>query len=207
MSMRALVAATALLAGVSASNPASASVTTYNDYGAWAAAVGGTIVQEDFTGAGLTAPGLTVTTDNGQITHTSVTFTDAWRDQVVPGGATTTWSFSSPIFAFGGFWDLQSVSVGGPGTGIDLYLNGTTNVASIDNSLAGTFFGFVSDTPFTSVQERAGQIVASAETYEVSPIVFAGAVPEPSTWAMLILGFAGIGFMAYRRRYHAMQAV
>ena len=25
-------------------------------------------------------------------------------------------------------------------------------------------------------------------------------VPEPSTWAMMILGFAGIGFMAYRRR-------
>jgi hypothetical protein len=25
------------------------------------------------------------------------------------------------------------------------------------------------------------------------------AVPEPSTWAMLILGFAGVGFMAYRR--------
>ena len=28
----------------------------------------------------------------------------------------------------------------------------------------------------------------------------AGSVPEPSTWAMLILGFAGIGFMAYRRK-------
>jgi hypothetical protein len=27
-----------------------------------------------------------------------------------------------------------------------------------------------------------------------------GAVPEPSTWAMMILGFAGIGFMAYRRK-------
>jgi uncharacterized protein (TIGR03118 family) len=25
-------------------------------------------------------------------------------------------------------------------------------------------------------------------------------VPEPSTWAMLLIGFAGIGFMAYRRR-------
>jgi hypothetical protein len=25
-------------------------------------------------------------------------------------------------------------------------------------------------------------------------------VPEPSTWAMMILGFAGIGFMAYRRK-------
>jgi hypothetical protein len=26
------------------------------------------------------------------------------------------------------------------------------------------------------------------------------AVPEPSTWAMLILGFAGVGFMAHRRK-------
>src|SRR5450755_237600 len=26
------------------------------------------------------------------------------------------------------------------------------------------------------------------------------AVPEPSTWAMLILGFAGVGFMAYGRK-------
>ena len=26
------------------------------------------------------------------------------------------------------------------------------------------------------------------------------AVPEPSTWAMMILGFAGVGYMAYRRR-------
>ena len=25
------------------------------------------------------------------------------------------------------------------------------------------------------------------------------AVPEPSTWAMMILGFAGVGFIAYRR--------
>jgi len=26
------------------------------------------------------------------------------------------------------------------------------------------------------------------------------AVPEPSTWAMMILGFYGLGFMAYRRK-------
>jgi hypothetical protein len=30
--------------------------------------------------------------------------------------------------------------------------------------------------------------------------VTTSAVPEPSTWAMMILGFAGIGFIAYRRR-------
>jgi hypothetical protein len=32
-------------------------------------------------------------------------------------------------------------------------------------------------------------------TFALSP-----AVPEPSTWAMMLLGFAGIGFMAYRRK-------
>jgi PEP-CTERM motif len=31
-------------------------------------------------------------------------------------------------------------------------------------------------------------------------ITFAGAVPEPATWAMMILGFVGVGFMAYRRK-------
>ena len=30
-----------------------------------------------------------------------------------------------------------------------------------------------------------------------------GAVPEPSTWAMMILGFFGVGFMAYRRKGQA----
>jgi hypothetical protein len=28
----------------------------------------------------------------------------------------------------------------------------------------------------------------------------ASAVPEPSTWAMILLGFFGVGFMAYRRK-------
>ena len=32
-----------------------------------------------------------------------------------------------------------------------------------------------------------------------SPVA-APPVPEPSTWAMMILGFAGVGFMAYRRK-------
>lgn len=33
-----------------------------------------------------------------------------------------------------------------------------------------------------------------------APVLAAPAVPEPSTWAMMILGFLGVGFMAYRRR-------
>jgi hypothetical protein len=30
------------------------------------------------------------------------------------------------------------------------------------------------------------------------------AVPEPSTWAMILLGFAGVGFMAYRRKQNGL---
>jgi len=29
------------------------------------------------------------------------------------------------------------------------------------------------------------------------------AVPEPSTWAMMILGFAAVGFVAYRQKSRA----
>jgi hypothetical protein len=38
---------------------------------------------------------------------------------------------------------------------------------------------------------------ADAGTWEVSAVA---PVPETSTWAMLLLGLAGIGFMAYRRK-------
>jgi len=35
---------------------------------------------------------------------------------------------------------------------------------------------------------------------DFGPGVFTAAVPEPSTWAMMLLGFGGIGFVAYRRK-------
>jgi len=44
---------------------------------------------------------------------------------------------------------------------------------------------------------------------EVFLVIDAGtvaAVPEPSTWAMMILGFAGIGFTAYRRKSKPLMA-
>lgn len=36
-------------------------------------------------------------------------------------------------------------------------------------------------------------------SFTIGP-AFVASVPEPSTWAMMILGFAGIGAMTYRRR-------
>jgi hypothetical protein len=40
----------------------------------------------------------------------------------------------------------------------------------------------------------------------VSEQVDVGAVPEPSTWAMMMLGFCGVGFMAYRRKQQSQAA-
>jgi hypothetical protein len=54
----------------------------------------------------------------------------------------------------------------------------------------GSFDFTVNDVSLTAGHNIAvsGQIISQI-----------AAVPEPSTWAMMILGFAGVGFMAYRR--------
>ncbi len=36
--------------------------------------------------------------------------------------------------------------------------------------------------------------------------IVAGAVPEPSTWAMALLGFAGLGYAGYRKAGQAASA-
>jgi PEP-CTERM motif len=47
----------------------------------------------------------------------------------------------------------------------------------------------------------SGTIEFGWETaYTYTPPDLTSPVPEPSTWAMLLIGFAGLGFMAYRRK-------
>jgi predicted membrane-bound dolichyl-phosphate-mannose-protein mannosyltransferase len=45
---------------------------------------------------------------------------------------------------------------------------------------------------------NGSQETGASNTFQILGTV--SAVPEPSTWAMMILGFAGLGFMAYRRK-------
>lgn len=42
------------------------------------------------------------------------------------------------------------------------------------------------------------------ETTPNTAVDATAAVPEPASWAMLILGFAGVGFMAYGRKRHRL---
>ena len=59
---------------------------------------------------------------------------------------------------------------------------GTPNISIVGNTLEIDFHGLTF--------QRREQLVLD----------IGSAVPEPSTWAMMLLGFAGIGFMAYRRK-------
>jgi len=46
--------------------------------------------------------------------------------------------------------------------------------------------------------------VGGTEHFDESGTLNISAVPEPSTWAMMILGFCGLGFMAYRRKQNGV---
>jgi PEP-CTERM motif len=63
------------------------------------------------------------------------------------------------------------------------------------------------DTPYTytaqSGDEHVGGFSFGGDSFELVPetvTLAVAAVPEPSTWAMMLLGLAGVGFMAYRRK-------
>jgi hypothetical protein len=56
---------------------------------------------------------------------------------------------------------------------------------------------------FTGLSFDKVVLSSSTNSFEFDNVYAAsrvGGVPEPSTWAMMVLGFAGIGFMAYRRK-------
>jgi PEP-CTERM motif len=66
------------------------------------------------------------------------------------------------------------------------------NFQAVANNDVLTFGGTTPQT-LNAAEDPAGDFNVGVDAVRVS------AVPEPSTWAMMILGFAGIGLMAYRR--------
>jgi hypothetical protein len=60
-------------------------------------------------------------------------------------------------------------------------------------------------TPTFTYSNGVTTVVTSTADYtgthdNLSFTLIGSAIPEPSTWAMLLLGFAGLGFLAYRKR-------
>ena len=93
-------------------------------------------------------------------------------------GLTTTLTLNSAVFTetannLGGF-------------NLDVKGTGTATLTGFDP----TFGNF----DLTTQSASGGGTFTFSSTTVVAP------VPEPSTWAMMILGFVGVGFMAYRRK-------
>jgi hypothetical protein len=83
----------------------------------------------------------------------------------------------------------------------------TTSASSVfDQGSSAIFFGNPSAAGACAISGSSGTVGACAQgvdlqtTFGSSLTIAVAAVPEPSTWAMMLLGFAGIGFMAYRRK-------
>jgi hypothetical protein len=71
-----------------------------------------------------------------------------------------------------------------------------------------TFLGIVSDTPFTTVTFQSAS-VSTSDGFAFDNVTFgnvANGVPEPSTWAMMLVGFAGLAFASRRRTRPAIAA-
>jgi len=174
----------ALVLSLALAVPALAAATVYTDKSAWEAAVG-TWATEDFFDATLN-PGVSVVSSVGMVTG------GLWWDRVDDGdygaGVTnTTWTFADPIYAWGGTFD--AVNPGGPGSSINVtYIDGTSVVVgTIPNSINGTFWGFVSNEPFTQVHlEDAALIAEARETYEMDDMVysFSPQVEVDKVWTM-----------------------
>jgi hypothetical protein len=75
------------------------------------------------------------------------------------------------------------------------YVNSVYQAGTVSFAIAGTNEYFTSGTP-NSWRYFQGD----SETLSFSTSLVTSGVPEPSTWAMMILGFTGVGFMAYRRK-------
>jgi hypothetical protein len=111
----------------------------------------------------------------------------------------TFWLGSSPQW---GLQDGLTVSAGGTsktftstnsGTQVNLWQAETFDFAANGSSTTVSLLGASGDNYIgvdnVVATDLGGAVVATG-----------GAVPEPSTWAMMVLGFAGLGYLGYRRR-------
>jgi len=138
---------------------------------------------------------ITLTGGAGTGTNT-ITFSQAVTDPVLAiaslgnGGLTAQFDFTHG--------ETFAIEAGGPSSnfgGSSITMCGV-NVCGAEGSGVIQFSGTYTSLSWTNpVFENYYLITVGDEGRAVT-----SAVPEPSTWAMMLLGFVGLGFMAYRRK-------
>jgi hypothetical protein len=106
----------------------------------------------------------------------------------------------------GGFFQTRASLVGaGPGAEFTFQLKSLdgsykSNVSLNDDNGFSTLFGDNLSSGRYLIGLRAGAVLDPAFTFDFLTPVGNDSVPEPSTWALLIAGFGGVGAMMRRRR-------
>jgi hypothetical protein len=166
-----------------------------------------------YTGAGLTVGSGTLTAihDPGQalntylITSISGVANGRFIDSLSVFSSPDQLIYSEPT---GFVVDLLGISFSGPAgkaynIGADTVLGGAFPGFSCGFAYCLTGPGDPNDQNPSNIQDpnnpNSPRIYPVVGLTDVT-ITLADAVPETSTWAMMILGFAGIGFVAYRRK-------
>jgi hypothetical protein len=96
-----------------------------------------------------------------------------------------------------------TVTLQGKGTEAGVYTFGPQATGPFDSSSAtnGDTMVLSSGLQNGLPEELITEVtIGSSFAFPFTDLSVTTAVPEPSTWAMMILGFFGVGFMAYRRK-------
>ena len=120
----------------------------------------------------------------------------------LPANDATLTPSSTPIIGGAPDWDALGSSSGtcyNDGCGYTGWINSLYNIVT-----GGTYELRFGVTNWSDTAYQSGLAFAGLKLNDVP--IDNGAVPEPGTWAMMLMGFAGIGF-AMRRRRTAVVAV
>ncbi len=185
----------ALAAALLSTASAFATITTYTDQTAWAAAVG-PYVTEPFDSGGLQSF-TSVSTTNGAIGPARGVLTGSvWTDLVLPGTVSTTFGYvPGNLYGVGALWDTSPNSDGCGLLFIDNIFGGTETVGEI-SAIHGGFFGWTSTTPFQSFGIAGGSL-PGVETFDMDNLSFAP-IPEPAGLSLVVL--CSLGILRRRRR-------
>jgi PEP-CTERM motif len=159
-----------------------------------------------------TTPGISAAPDGmGTSTTTGTTY------MAVEGGGTEMATWATPQTSLSIYWGSIDANVPGSAsggnvngfaitiddytlTGIDLMnMYGAHGTGSQFDPLANQLVTITGLGPFTTAE-----FTSTRNAFEFS---LGAAIPEPSTWAMMALGFAGLGYAAFRRNSKGQMAV